>query len=81
MLSLNMLPNAATDFPVLHAFLKQEPQLHALRHLPAALQWNTMLLSRFSKRLEREKARQMTIAALFHELPEGVSSSMKYLCK
>lgn len=70
--SLNMVATLADAHPVLHAFFNQEQQLRALRHLPAVLEWNKLVLSRLNNKLDREQARQMTVADLLNDIPEQV---------
>lgn len=68
--SLNMTPAVAEAHPVLHAFFNREQQLHALRHLPAVLEWNKLVLARFNNKLDRDRARELTIGDLLDDLPE-----------
>jgi len=48
-------------FPALTHFLEQEPQLRALAHLPACLDWVALLLRTHNRHLARERARTMTV--------------------
>lgn len=39
-----------SKFPVLSAFLSQEKQLRALRYLPQVIEWQNLLLTRYTTR-------------------------------
>ena len=67
-----MVPANADTFPVLHAFFNREQQLRALRHLPALLAWNKLLLGLFNKKLDREQARNTCFTQLLNEISDAV---------
>ena len=58
-----------TLYPALTHFLDHEPKLGALEHLPNVLMWIRLLLRRYNRHLDREKARATTIEQILAEVP------------
>ena len=58
-----------TLFPALTHFLDHEPKLGALEHLPDVLMWIRLLLRRYNRHIDREKARATTIKQILSEVP------------
>ena len=58
------------EFPLLHAFLEHEHQLKALKHLPEIVQLQRQLIDRFSRRINRKTAKELTITTYIKELGE-----------
>jgi MoxR-like ATPase len=55
---------------VLAAFLELEPQLRGLRHLPQLVEWQRLLFRRYSRRVSRTQARELTAAQVIAAQPE-----------
>jgi len=58
-----------TSFPLLSNFLNEEQTLRPLRYLPAAIEFQTLLLKRFNRALDRETALNMTIKDVLKTAP------------
>ena len=64
----------AKEHPVLSAFLTQESQLRALPYIPAAVNWQRLLLNRYNRRLEHATAQKLTVG----EVLEAASDWMRW---
>jgi len=69
-MQLNMLRMSQPEpqYTLLAKFLEQETDLRSLASLPAVFEWLQFLTKRFSWRLDREAARNMTVDDVFQQL-------------
>lgn len=77
-IELNLNQDNAKTFPILSKFLAEEAQLRGLRHLPALLEFTSMLLARFSRRLDRESAARMTLGDVIRSAPDPAEWAAKF---
>eukprot|EP00954_Amorphochlora_amoebiformis_P008560 664917-Amorphochlora_amoeboformis.AAC.1 len=61
-MELGLQEDSKIRFPVLSSFLADEPALRALRYLPGALEFQSLMVKRYNRTVDRERARAMTIA-------------------
>eukprot|EP00455_Lapot_gusevi_P008910 TRINITY_DN1393_c0_g1_i11.p1 TRINITY_DN1393_c0_g1~~TRINITY_DN1393_c0_g1_i11.p1 ORF type:complete len:543 (+),score=276.56 TRINITY_DN1393_c0_g1_i11:197-1630(+) len=69
-MELNLNADNQKSYPVLSRFLAEEQQLRGLRHLPAFIEWQNMLLNRYSRRLDHDNASNTTVADVLASAPE-----------
>eukprot|EP00026_Physarum_polycephalum_P000016 Phypoly_transcript_00016.p1 GENE.Phypoly_transcript_00016~~Phypoly_transcript_00016.p1 ORF type:complete len:3661 (+),score=399.99 Phypoly_transcript_00016:3-10985(+) len=70
--AFDMDPSNAKSFPLLAHFLHNEPKLRCVRHLPAVIGWIYRLHVRFTRRLSRKEAGELTIGQVILQLPASM---------
>uniref|UniRef100_A0A7S2DCV1 RZ-type domain-containing protein n=1 Tax=Octactis speculum TaxID=3111310 RepID=A0A7S2DCV1_9STRA len=61
--------DTVVEYPALSHFLDHEPALRALRYIPLALGWIRLLMRKFNRHLDRDRAREVTIRETLAEVP------------
>jgi len=65
-MELNLQEDNKDKYPVLTHFLAEEPTLRALRFLPSAIEFVTLVLGRYNRAIDRESARKLTIEEMIN---------------
>ena len=66
------------NYPILYAFLEDEHKLRAVQYLPEIVQLQRRLVDRYSRRIDRNKARNMTVKDFMAEQPDAESMIAAY---
>eukprot|EP00468_Gymnochlora_sp_CCMP2014_P001514 CAMPEP_0167741726 /NCGR_PEP_ID=MMETSP0110_2-20121227/1016_1 /TAXON_ID=629695 /ORGANISM="Gymnochlora sp., Strain CCMP2014" /LENGTH=5340 /DNA_ID=CAMNT_0007625809 /DNA_START=69 /DNA_END=16091 /DNA_ORIENTATION=- len=69
-MELNMNEENKKNYPVLSAFLSSEINLRALRHFPAAMDFQTLAIQKVNRSMSKEAARKLTIGAAIASAPD-----------
>ena len=67
---------SSAEYPILSAFLKHEPHLRAVQYLPDIVKLQRILVDRFSRRIDRGRAQQMSISTFLNQLPDKMERQM-----
>uniref|UniRef100_A0A7S0DVA6 Uncharacterized protein n=1 Tax=Amorphochlora amoebiformis TaxID=1561963 RepID=A0A7S0DVA6_9EUKA len=69
-MELNINEENKAAYPVLSAFLSGEANLRALRHFPAAIEFQTLCLQKFNRSMTKDAARKLTIGQAIAQAPD-----------
>lgn len=67
-MELSLNPANEETYPILSAFLTQEPQLRALRHLTSVLEWQNLLIGKYNRSLSHSAATTLTVADVLNSV-------------
>jgi len=70
-MELNLNAENAKAYPVLSAFLAEEPQLRALQDLTNVIGWMNLLMSRYNRTFTDLQAKEKTVRDLLEMAPSG----------
>ena len=68
-MELNLDPANNERYPILVGFLKDEPQLRALRYLPQVLEFQNLLIGKFNRKLAQSAASSLTVKDVLEQAP------------
>lgn len=69
-MELNLNAKNEASFPVLSAFMAEEAQLRALKYLPAVIEWQYLLFTRYNRCLDYDTATRLTAQEVISSAPD-----------
>lgn len=62
-------------YPILNLFIQNEPMLYATRYIPHVIKWQKLIMSTFSRRIDRHYARTRTVRDVLSEFNSAMALS------